>query len=136
MLSFEKTLPKLKGFLFLVFIGMFLASCSFDGGGSYSLKGGSLKSSSKFIEGSYREFSGTYYRNASLEKGDLLKFNLEIKTQNGTFQVKLENEKGKALTAIEDGTTVVIPSSGVYRIICYAEEHRGSFELKWTENNS
>ncbi len=114
-------------------IVILLAAVLFTGcnGGSYAIRSGSINIYNDFMDGEYESFSGHFYKELKLEKGEIIRFCLDEKTSCGNLSFGLENDEGKRIAEIEDGFIWQVPEAGSYRIFAKGEKHGGEFCLSW-----
>jgi len=114
-------------------IVIFLAAVLFTGcnGGSYAIRSGSINIYNDFMDGEYKSFSGYFYKELELEKGEIVRFCLDEKTSCGNLSFGLEDGEGNRIAEIKDGFILEVPESGSYRIFAQGEKHEGEFCLSW-----
>ncbi|GEM_PF-887432 len=100
-------------------------------GGSYAIKSGSINIYNDLMDGEYKSFSGYFYKELELEKGEIIRFCLEEKTSCGDLSFGLEDEDGNRIAEIKDGFILEVPETGSYRIFAQGEKHGGEFCLGW-----
>ena len=111
-----------------------LTACS--SGGSYKIIMGSLETADQEITGSYHNFSGHYFQQISLEKGDELTANLVSTTDKGRLKAELVDPEGNTLLQFTGESQaqhrkLKIPEKGVYKFKVIGDNHQGSFTLSW-----
>ncbi len=108
-----------------------LSGCSPASGGSFQIIRGGINTTPNSIEGAYDYYTGYYFKEAILEAGDVLLFELDVTTLDGQFSVRVENSSGEKISAIGKESELVIESPGVYRVVTEAKGHQGAFSLTW-----
>lgn len=106
----------------------FLAGCN---GGSYAIKSGSINIYNDSMEGEYKSFSGHFYKEIKLEKGEIIRFCMDEKTDCGNLSFGLEDGEGNIIAELEDGYILQAPEAGSYRIFARGDKHGGGFCLSW-----
>ncbi len=114
----------------IIFAAVLLTGCN---GGSYAIRSGSINIYNDFMDGEYKSFSGHFYKELELEKGEIIRFCLDEKTSCGNLSFGLEDGEGKRIAEIENGFIFEVPEAGSYRIFAQGEKHGGEFCLSWVE---
>lgn len=118
----------------LVVLVMLLTACS--SGGSYQVIMGSLETAENKITGSYNTFSGHYFKEISLQKGDKLNINLISDTDKGQLKAELVGPEGNIFLQFTgekqaQHRKLTIPKEGIYKFKVIGDNHQGSFTLSW-----
>ncbi|HBI04269.1 MAG TPA: hypothetical protein DDY49_09605 [Paenibacillaceae bacterium] len=112
----------------LILVVFALAGCS---GGSYRISVGDIKSLDNTISGSYRSFSGYYFKEVKLKKGQTVMFSITSTTEKGELGAKVIDSQGKTILEIKKDESLNISKSDTYKIQVEGKEHKGNFELSW-----
>ena len=107
-----------------------IASCS---GGSYSISGGHIHSTTSGISASYRAFNGFYNQRFRLDaEADLLVSFVAV-TESGSLVAVVRDSEGNELATLEPGQERVLENlpPGTYRARVEGHSHSGSFVLGW-----
>lgn len=115
--------------MILIFLAaVLLIGCN---GGSYAIRSGSINIYNDFMDGEYKSFSGYFYKELELGKGEIIRFCLDEKTSCGNLSFGLEDGKGSRIAEIENRSILQVPEAGSYRIFAQGEKHEGEFCLSW-----
>lgn len=111
-----------------VLVALVLTGCS---GGSYAIRSGGIDVFKASMGGAYKSFSGEFFKELKLEKGQVLRFCLEEETGSGSIEYLIRNKAGDLAGSIRDGFIWQVPEDGSYRIVTKGDKHAGSFDLAW-----
>ncbi|WP_066869914.1 hypothetical protein [Clostridium mediterraneense] len=107
------------------------ASCTFFSG---VMKNGSIEAIGSNIEGSYDKFSGTYYKKIKLDKSDVLKWNTDVNTEDGSLKLLLRDKEKNVIADLEKEDSVKIEEAGYYYLTAIGDKHSGEFDIEWAIN--
>lgn len=112
----------------LILVTLLLAGCS---GGSYKLLVGDIKAAGSSIAGSYRGFTGEYFKQVKFEEGRTVRFSYSNHTISGQLTARVIDPEGRSLVELSGQDSVVIPKTGQYKVIVNGSDHEGSFMVSW-----
>jgi len=125
-----ESIRKILNWTALLLVLVILAGCS---GGSYAIRSGRIDVFNDSIEGAYKSFSGYFYKEIKLEKGEIIRFCLDESTSCGRISFKIENPDGKIIADIGSDLIWEVPKEGKYRIYAQGDKHGGEFCLTWVD---
>ena len=106
-------------------------SCTFFSG---VMKNGSIEAIGSNIEGSYNKFSGTYYKKIKLNKSDVLKWNTDVNTKDGSLKLLLRDKEKNVIADLEKEDSAKIEEDGYYYFTAIGDKHSGEFDIEWAVN--
>lgn len=115
----------------LIFVVTIFTSCTFFSG---VMKNGSIESIDSNIEGSYDKFSGTYFKRIKLNKSDLLEWNTNTKTEDGSLKLFLRDKDENVIADLNKEDSVEIEEDGYYYFTAIGDKHSGEFDIEWAIN--
>lgn len=129
----HKCLKKYKWIAVIIIILFVFSSCS--NGGRYKIIMGGIQSTRNSLKGSYKDFSGYYFKTVRLKANDHLDIRFDQKTRSGTLTAELMNGKGQIVYKSDpnknSNQVISILKTGRYRMEVIGLSHSGSFELNW-----
>jgi hypothetical protein len=121
-------LKRVAFFFTIVLMLLLLVSCS---GGSYKITIGEIKSTETEISGEYEGFSGHYFKNVKLKRGENLIITFSEQTEDGEIVAKVLDASGEQIGIIDAERSFNISETGQYTLQVEGKNHRGKFVLKW-----
>lgn len=115
----------------LIFVVTIFTSCTFFSG---VMKNGSIESIDSNIEGSYDKFSGTYFKRIKLNKSDLLEWNTNTKTEDGSLKLLLRDKDENVIADLNKENSAEIKEDGYYYFTAIGDKHSGEFDIEWAIN--
>ncbi|WP_338448791.1 hypothetical protein R4Z09_21605 [Niallia oryzisoli] len=121
-------MKKLGTLLLLMLMLFMFVGCS---GGSYTITVGEIDSFKHEIAGEYSSFSGKYYKQVTVEPGEVLEITLTAHTEKGRLKAVILDSEEKVISTLNPGNSVQIRDAGVYKLQVEGKNHKGSFTLSW-----
>jgi hypothetical protein len=118
--------------LILLFTAVFLVSCSFGG---YSVLMMDENSGDAFWDARYERLNGFKQRVVTLSGDGEHEFSVDIVTTSGSLELTIEDSKGAPLYRSNElpssSFKVGAQGSGKYVVRFDADDHNGSFDIRW-----
>lgn len=124
-------IKKILVIVLLIFSLTIFTSCTFFSG---IMKNGSIEAINSNIEGSYDKFSGTYFKRIKLNKSDVLEWNTDVNTEDGSLKLLLRDKDKNIIANLETEDSVKIEKDGYYYFTAIGDKHSGEFDIEWTVN--
>lgn len=118
-------------FVLVVLMVLTPVSCS---GGSYSITIGKIDSSGNQLNGKYNSFSGYYFKEVKLTKGETMSVTFSATTEKGKITARVIDSNGKTIKTLNTGDTVSLNQPGKYKLQVEGKKHKGEFTLSWNIN--
>lgn len=117
---------KKLGTLFLLLLLVAFAGCS---GGSYTITVGEIDSFEHEITGEYSRFSGKYYKEVTVEPGEVLEITLTTRTEKGELKAVVLDSEEKVISTLIQEDSVQIRDPGEYKLQIEGKKHKSDFTL-------
>lgn len=112
----------------LILLSLIPAGCS---GGSYKIVVGDIKAAGSSITGSYRGFTGEYFKQVKFEEGRTVRFSYSNHTISGQLTAKVIDPEGWPIIELSGQDSTVIQKTGKYKIVVTGRNHEGDFMVSW-----